>query len=94
MSDDPELVAPRAAIQTAINDHADVLANIDAQETIDNPALSEWLVLTCWTDLTTGESYIGGISSSNLLDHHRDGLLHSALYGGNWIDTNDNEDLA
>lgn len=45
----------------------------------DSWALTEWVTVASWTNLATGDSRLTRLSSSNLLAHHRNGLLHEAL---------------
>lgn len=85
MHDESEFAAPREAIHTAINDHAPTVG----PEGVTNPVCGEWLLLTSWTDLDTGRAILCGLTSENLLTHHREGLLHVGLYGGLWTDGED-----
>lgn len=77
-------IAP--AIAAALHDQVNAHAPGIASEGSSSPAITEWLVVTCLTDLDTGESYLSGFTSENLLAHHREGLLHQCLYGGMWTD--------
>lgn len=81
---EPEFTPPRQAIETALNEHAETIGPDIAHGGVMLP--SEWIILTCWTDADTGESYLSGFTSENLLAHHREGLLHQCLYGGMWTD--------
>ena len=42
--------------------------------------LGEWVAVLSWID-EAGESFTTRITSANLLQHHRVGLLHEGLYG-------------
>jgi hypothetical protein len=44
-----------------------------------NAALSEWLLLTAWVDLDTGEPRTTSASAPGMAPHHRIGLVHAWL---------------
>lgn len=85
----PAQQAGRDRIHDLLAELADLVGpsldgQVDDDPDIDAPSgqvfLSEWVSVMSWTD-EDGESYLTRISSANLLDHHRTGLLHEGLHG-------------
>lgn len=89
MTDDegltPEQEAAREVVHGALRDTAETLGP-QGQGGMAGPwLLSEWVLVCSWTHAESGEATLTRLGVNGGLAHHRNGLLHEALYG-DWSD--------
>lgn len=86
----PEQVVARDRVHDLLNELADLVGPAfsgqaandldDDQLPVGQVFLGEWVAVMSWVD-EDGDGFLTRIGSSNLLNHHRVGLLHEGLYG-------------
>lgn len=88
MKPTPEQQAAQNRIHDLLAELADLIgpkfddeSGLDPDELPEGSVfLGEWVAVLSWID-ETGDSFTTRITSANLLQHHRVGLLHEGLYG-------------